>query len=151
MKSLTDIFPKASKSFVDVNPQPLPSAEAKRGTTGNSGGAKVHHMNRTEAEYALILEAQKRNDGIDGWRFEAIRLNLAERTTYTPDFLTWTKWTFRDDSGKEKTWLDLRFIEIKGFKRDDAMVKFKVAREQFEWATFEMWRKDRKLGWTQIK
>jgi hypothetical protein len=100
-------------------------------------------MNKTEHEYYLILEAQKQRGEIAWWGFEAIRLKLADRTTYTPDFVILD--TMKNIVSISK----LRFIEIKGFRRDDAMVKFKIAREQFWWADFEMWQK--KNGqWKQI-
>lgn len=58
---------------------------------------------------------------IDKWAildvlFEPITIRLADKTTYTPDFLVITTAGFY-------------FVETKGFWRDDAKVKIKVAAE----------------------
>jgi hypothetical protein len=94
-------------------------------------------MNQTEREFSLILEARKRRGEIDGWAFESVKLRLADGCWYTPDFFVW------GECGNG-------FYEVKGRHIwDDAKVKFKVAREEHKWATFEMWRKiDGR--WTQI-
>ena len=49
------------------------------------------------------------------FRYEPIRFNLAPRTSYTPDFLVMLK----DGS--------FEFHETKGWAREDAMVKLKIA------------------------
>jgi hypothetical protein len=85
-------------------------------------------MNRWESLYATELEALRLAGEIQWWGFETMRLVLAQRTTYCPDFLVITK------SG-------LQFHEVKGFIRDDAMVKFKVASKAFPFAEFLMLRK----------
>jgi len=81
-------------------------------------------MNKTEAKYADDLEAMKLAGDIADWRFEPLKLRLADRTYYTPDFMV----IFPDGA--------IRFDEVKGFWRDDARVKFKVAAEQFPWFQF---------------
>ena len=43
--------------------------------------------NKVEAAYEQHLEALKRAGEIDGYRFEGIKLKLADNTFYTPDFL----------------------------------------------------------------
>lgn len=52
------------------------------------------------------------------WEFEPIKLKLAERTTYTPDFLVVT-----DDQ--------VECHEVKAWWEDDARVKIKVAAEKY--------------------
>jgi len=75
-------------------------------------------MNMTEAAYADRLEILKLAGDIVDYRFEAVKLRLAEKTFYTPDFLVTT--------------LDeIQFHEVKGFWRDDARVKIKVAAAQY--------------------
>lgn len=76
-------------------------------------------MNKTEAAYAKVLEAMREAGEVWRWRFEAIKLRLADRTTYTPDFLVTLP------SG------EMEFHEVKGFWRDDARVKVKVAAEMY--------------------
>lgn len=72
-------------------------------------------MNRTESEYAMILESRKRAGEIVDYKFEAVTLKLAANTRYTPDFYV----VFPDR---------IELHEVKGgFWRDDARVKIKVA------------------------
>lgn len=76
-------------------------------------------MNLTEAAYAVVLEDKKTNGEIVWWRYERVKLRLADKTWYTPDFAVIT--------GED----ELEFHEVKGFWRDDARVKIKVANEEF--------------------
>lgn len=76
-------------------------------------------MNKTEARYAQYLEAQKAIGAIAWYRFEAITLKLATDTRYTPDFFVMT------NTGA------FQAHEVKGFWRDDAKVKLKIASEQY--------------------
>lgn len=71
-------------------------------------------MNRTEADYALVLEALRRAGQVREYHYEAIRLVLADKTSYTPDFLV----VLADGT--------VELHEVKGFMRDDANVKLKV-------------------------
>lgn len=81
-------------------------------------------MNKTEKQRAQELEALKRTGVIAAWRYEKVTLKLADDTRYTPDF-----WIVASDG-------QVRFEETKGFWRDDAKVKIKVAAEQFPEFTF---------------
>ena len=78
-------------------------------------------MNKTEARYAReVLGIRKMAGFVIDWRFEAIKLRLAKRTWYTPDFMVWTP-------------EGIEIHETKGgFIRDDAAVKIKVAAETFK-------------------
>ncbi|MEN6532311.1 MAG: hypothetical protein ABFD89_01525 [Bryobacteraceae bacterium] len=91
-------------------------------------------MNPTERAYAARLERLKRAGEISDYKFEAVKLRLARTTFYTPDFLV--EWA----SGK------VELHEVKGFWRDDARVKIKVAAEMYG-----MWKfvavKKIKGGW----
>lgn len=80
-------------------------------------------MNKTEAKYADLLERRKRNGEIIDYKFEPFRLILADNTTYCPDFLVVLEDRFE-------------IHEVKGFWRDDARVKIKVASRQFPWFLF---------------
>lgn len=105
--------------------------------TGYMHGPK-RGMNKTEAEYGLWLEYQKRDGVILEYRFESIKLRLANATWYTPDFAVY-------GIGGE-----IGFHEVKGFWRDDARIKFKVAAEQYPRHTFVAVQKLRKKqggGW----
>lgn len=76
-------------------------------------------MNKTERKRAIELEALKRDGQIHSWAYEKVTLKLADDTRYTPDFFV----VECDGS--------IRFEETKGFWRDDAKVKIKVAASQF--------------------
>jgi hypothetical protein len=76
-------------------------------------------MNKTEQAYAERLEVRRQTGDIAWYGFEGIKLRLADKTFYTPDFAV-----MLPDGGIE-------FHEVKGFMRDDAAVKIKVAAEQF--------------------
>lgn len=84
---------------------------------------KPNRMNKTEQEYAQRLEIERRLGKIIDYYFESIKLRLAHNTTYTPDFMV----VFEDR---------FEFHEVKGFWRDDARVKIKVAAEKYLWFKF---------------
>ena len=79
------------------------------------GRLKTGEMNKSEAAYAQHLEIQKQ-DGIILWyKFEGIKLRLADNTFYTPDFAVMNAAS------------EIELHEYKGFWEDDARVKIKVA------------------------
>lgn len=97
-------------------------------------------MNKTEAAYALVLEARRQGGELKAWKYEPLRLILAPKTTYCPDFLVVTS----DD--------EIELHEVKGFWRDDARVKIKVAATTFPWFRFIAVSKEPKKrggGWRQ--
>lgn len=80
---------------------------------------RAGEMNKTEAAYAAYLELQKKAGLIADYRFEAVKLRLADKTFYTPDFVV-----LAPDG-------TLEMHEVKGFWEEDARVKIKVAAAQF--------------------
>jgi hypothetical protein len=86
-----------------------------------------------------MLEAMKRAGDIADWKFESVKLRLADGCYYIPDFMVI----------ETLSPLKIKFVEIKGFLRDDARVKFLTAKEIHHWAEFEMLRKT-KDGWQRI-
>lgn len=80
---------------------------------------KDRGMNGTESKYASRLEILRRAGEIRSWAFEQVKIRLADKTFYTPDFLVVT------NDGT------IEFHETKGFWEDDARVKIKVAAEVF--------------------
>ena len=83
------------------------------------GRLKTGQMNKTEEAYAAFLEAEKCRGPILFYRFEALKLRLADNTFYTPDFMVMTK------DGV------LECHEVKGFWRDDARAKTKIAADMY--------------------
>ena len=76
-------------------------------------------MNKTEALYAGLLDLRIHAGEVRQWEFEKVKLRLADNTFYTPDF-----WIIMSDGTME-------MHEVKGFWRDDARVKVKVAAELY--------------------
>ena len=82
-------------------------------------------LNETEYRYAMLLDERLTSGEILAWEFEKIRLVLAPRTTYTPDFMV-----FKSDG-------TIEFHEVKGGHwEDDARVKIKTCAEHFPYFTF---------------
>lgn len=76
-------------------------------------------MNGLERQLAAYLEAEINLGSVEWYAFESITLKLADDTRYTPDFLVMMA------DGTLECW------EAKGFFRDDAKVKIKVAARLF--------------------
>lgn len=86
------------------------------------GRLKTGQKNKTEAAYEAHLESLK-HIGILAWfKFEGVKLRLADNTFYTPDFAVMLS------SGQ------MEMHEVKGARAifaDDAKVKVKVAAETY--------------------
>jgi len=91
-------------------------------------------MNKTEAEYAAILDDDWKAGRIVRFYFERVTFKLADDTRYTPDFMV----VLPDGV--------IRLDEVKGFMEDDAWVKFKVAADLFPFAFRLAKKKPKKLG-----
>jgi len=83
------------------------------------GRLKVGAMNKTEAAYALHLEAAKSSGDVLWYKFEGVKLRLADNTFYSPDFAVMLS------DGQ------IEMHEVKGFWADDARVKIKVAADLY--------------------
>lgn len=79
------------------------------------GRLEQGELNKTEKAYEAHLQRMVLAGVIVWYRFEPLRMVLAARTTYTPDFLV----QLADGH--------LEVHEVKGFWTDDARVKIKVA------------------------
>jgi len=88
-------------------------------------------MNKLERTFhARLQEAVRQRIFIAALR-EPLVLRLAGNTTYKPDF-----WTIALPS-------TMTFWEVKGFMRDDAAVKLKVAAAQAAWFRWVLVQRDR--------
>lgn len=85
-----------------------------------------------------MLESRLRNGEFSAFGFEAMRLEIGDGVTYTPDFVVW-----KHDG-------TLLFIEVKGPRiEEDSIVKWKSAKGRYKLAKWEMWQLA--MGeWTQI-
>lgn len=84
------------------------------------GRLKSGELNKTEAAYAAHLELRRMAGEIAWWKFEGVKLRLADSTFYSPDFAVMLS------SG------EIEMHETKGgYWQDDARVKIKVASELY--------------------
>lgn len=83
------------------------------------GRLKQGEMNKTEARYAAYLEQLKQAGEVLWYKFEGLKFRLANNTFYTPDFAV----MIRDGQ--------MQLHEVKGYWRDDAKVKIKMAAELY--------------------
>lgn len=99
------------------------------------GRLKSGQMNKTETAYAQELELRKRYGEIAWYRFEGIKLRLADNTFYTPDFAVMLA------NGQ------LEMHEVKGgYWTDDARVKTKVAADQYPFRIIGVTKLPAKVG-----
>lgn len=98
------------------------------------GRLKVGQMNKTEQAYATTLDNLK-SEGVIAWfKFEGVKLRLADNTFYTPDFAV-----MRADGTME-------MHEVKGFWTDDARVKIKVAADMYPFKFLAIKANSKKAG-----
>lgn len=105
-----------------------------------SGGKlrRSRQPNKTEVEFGLMLEARRHKGEFLIVEFEAVKLKVGDGTYYTPDWICQSRYARPV------------IFEVKGKHRwDDAIVKYKAAKERYSWADFEMWEKTSD-GWKRI-
>lgn len=98
------------------------------------GRLPVGKMNKTEQEYSEHLERLKHEGAVLWWKFEGLKLRLADNTFYTPDFAVMVK-----DGTME-------VHEVKGYWQDDARVKVKVASDQYPFRFIALTKRSKKSG-----
>jgi len=99
-------------------------------------------MNKGETAYAFHLKALADADEIFAFGYEAVRLELANRTTLLPDFFV----RLKDGT--------IEFHEVKGRKgetfycKEDAWLKLKVAARAYHfWTFYVVWPAPGSAGW----
>lgn len=94
-------------------------------------------MNKTEEAYARDLRDAVTLGDVLWWKFEGIKLRLANNTFYTPDFAVMLA------DGQ------LECHEVKGFWQDDARAKIKIAADiyPFTFRAFKPRSKRAGGGW----
>lgn len=99
------------------------------------GRLKTGQKNKTEEAYELEVLKPAMQDGSVSWyRFEGVKLRLADNTFYTPDYCV-----MRSDGTME-------MHEVKGFWQDDARVKIKVAADMYPLKFIAVKRQAKKNG-----
>jgi len=91
-------------------------------------------MNKTEAAYAQMLEQRRAAGEVAWFKFEGIKLRLADNTFYTPDFFV----MMADGA--------LEAHEIKGYWVDDARAKIKIAADLYPMRFIAIKAKPKKDG-----
>jgi hypothetical protein len=94
-----------------------------------SSKAPADGMTKLERAFAEMLATQD----LQFWT-QSIKFRLAGRTWYTPDFMVISR-----------GWLV--FVEVKGFMRDDAAVKLKVAAEMYPCFRWLLVYRDGRHAW----
>lgn len=101
------------------------------------GRMKAGTMNRTEEAYAAHLETRRYAGEIAWWKFEGIKLRLADNTFLTVDFALMLA------SG------ELELHDCKGSPAiftDDARAKMKIAADMYPFQFFVVYPRAKKLG-----
>lgn len=91
-------------------------------------------MNGIESEYAAYLELRRAGGAIKWWKFEALVLRLADHTFYKPDFAVLAA----DDV--------IEIHETKGWWREDAKIKIKVAAKMYPFRFFGIQKRTKRQG-----
>ncbi len=148
MKSISEIFPRASKDTIAANPSLVVKARTRV-------GLRRGIMNAVEREYWEILQEQKRKGEILRAEFEGITLRWFDMR-YTPDFVVIVTNPTLDRlhtlAHEHARHSHIKFIEIKGAHihySQQAMARFKGARGFWPEFTFEMMQKKNGV-WTQL-
>jgi len=132
-------LPRMSESVRKLNP--LVQGKANKRSPRASVAQRNGKMTTVEAEFGLMLEAQKRAGEIRDYLFHPLSLPWAGMK-YSPDFMV------TPNSGLEKR----RMIEVKDrhiHYRQQAIARFKGCRAWWPEFQFECWQKQ-KTGWKQI-
>ncbi len=103
------------------------------------GRLKTGERNKTEKAYEALLEARRQAGTVAWFKFEGLKLRLADNTFYSPDFFV----MLADGT--------LEAHEVKGHWQDDARVKIKVAAELYPFRFIAVRPKPKKDGggWQQ--
>lgn len=109
---------------IEHAPDPAP---AKKRLRQNSSG-----LNKTEAAFLAWLTSEREHP--TRVLTQAVTLRIANGVRYTPDFIV---------HGAPS----LIAYEVKGFMRDDAAVKLKVAASLYPWIKFHLVSKRKGGGW----
>lgn len=98
------------------------------------GRLKTGAMNKTEQDYAATLDARRQAGEVAWFKFEGIKLRLADNTFYSPDFAVMLA------NGQ------LEMHEVKGYWLDDARAKIKIAADLYPMRFLAVQAKPKKAG-----
>lgn len=98
------------------------------------GRLKAGQQNKTESAYEATLKARQAAGEIAWYRFEGLKLRLADNTFYTPDYAVMLS------CGQ------MECHEVKGRWMDDARAKIKIAADQYPFRFLAVRAKTKKDG-----
>lgn len=98
------------------------------------GRLKTGTMNKTEQAYGAHLELLRQSGYVAWFKFEGVKLRLADNTFYSPDFAVML------------TDGQMQMHEVKGYWQDDARVKIKVAADLYPFEFIAIKAKTKKDG-----
>lgn len=113
---------------------------------------KPGEMNKTEAEYDAYLDLLLRSGMIDGFKFEGIKLKLADNTFFTPDFFVMAKdgvMELHDTKGTTKKLRASGEKEAAPWIEEDAKIKLKLVAELYPFRVFAVFKT--KDGWQKME
>jgi len=98
------------------------------------GRLKTGQLNKTEEQYRVYLDGLKMAGEVLWYRFEGLKLRLADNTFFTPDFAVMLS------NGL------IELHEVKGFWQDDARAKIKIAADMYPFRFLAVKVKPKKDG-----
>ena len=113
---------------------------------------KAGEMNKTEAAYDSYLGLLLRAGEIDGYKFEGIKLKLADNCFFTPDFLVMAKdgvLELHDTKGTTKKLRTSGEKESVPWIEEDAKIKLKLVAELYPFRVFAVYKT--KDGWQKME
>lgn len=120
--------------------KPRMTVEEYRALQGKQNGKKRGEVNKTEGDFERDELAPLKLSGVVvDYKYESVKFRLANGAWYTPDFVAWVH-------GKQRPMV----YEIKGFWREAARVRIKVAAElypQYQFIAVQKKRKKDGGGW----
>lgn len=99
------------------------------------GRRKPGVMNGLETKYSVELDRRVAAGEVAWWTYEGVTLKLAKSCRYTPDFMVMLPCG------------EIQFHETKGYMRDDALVKLKVAASLYPFSFWLCQHKNKATGW----
>ena len=98
------------------------------------GRLKTGERNKTESAYESLLKQRQMAGEVVWFRFEGMKLRLADNTFYTPDFAVMLR------NGQ------MEMHEVKGRWMDDARAKIKTAAEMYPFRFLAVTQQTKKAG-----
>ena len=98
------------------------------------GRLKTGTLNKTEQAYEALLKDWQQSGIVAWYKFEGLKLRLADNTFYTPDFAVMLA------NGQ------MEMHEVKGFWQDDARAKIKIAADMYPFRFVAVRPKPKKDG-----